>query len=90
MKRRHVIEFTLACAASVMFIGVVALLDEVPTPRYVLWPWVWLALITPVLEELCFRGLVQTELRQRFDRQFGPISAANTPPARTQDTTFGR
>jgi membrane protease YdiL (CAAX protease family) len=77
MKRRHVIEFTLACAASVMFIGAVALLDEVPTPRYVLWPWVWLALITPVLEELCFRGLVQTELRQRFDRQFGPISAAN-------------
>jgi len=77
MSRRHAIEFTLACVASVMFMVGVSLFDEVPTPRYRLWPWIWLALITPVLEELCFRGLVQTELRRRFDRRFGPVSAAN-------------
>ena len=77
MKHRHAIELTLACFASVLFIGAVAKLDEVPTPRYVLWPWIWLALISPVLEELCFRGLIQTELSRRFDRQLGPFSLAN-------------
>jgi len=77
MSHRHTIDFTLACVASVMFVSAVAMLDEVPTPRYVLAPWIWLAMISPVLEELCFRGLVQTELRRRFEGGLGPISIAN-------------
>ena len=42
------------------------------------WPqWLWLVVVTPVLEELAFRGLLQAELRQRLAWRMGRISLAN-------------
>jgi len=77
-ERRHLAEFTLAAIASVILMGGVGLLNKVPTSGPpVFWPWAWLVVASPILEELCFRGLLQTELRRRLGRSYGPISQAN-------------
>lgn len=39
--------------------------------------FVWPALLMPVLEELAFRGWLQTELLSRWPRRLGPLSHAN-------------
>jgi len=77
-ERRHLAEFTLAVIASVIFMWGVGLLKKIPASGPpVFWPWAWLVVASPILEELCFRGLLQTELRRRLGRSYGPVSQAN-------------
>ena len=77
-ERRHLAEFTLAAIASVTFMWGVGLLNMVPTSRpLVFGPWIWPVVVSPILEELCFRGLLQSELRPRLGRWYGPVSQAN-------------
>jgi membrane protease YdiL (CAAX protease family) len=81
-ERRHLAEFTLAVIASVIFMWGVGFLNKMPTSRpLVFGPWVWPVVVSPILEELCFRGLLQAELRRRlghsYGPMYGPISHAN-------------
>jgi membrane protease YdiL (CAAX protease family) len=72
------VEFTLAIIASVIFMGAVGLLNKMPAPPLLAFgPWAWLVVVSPILEELFFRGLVQTEVRRRLGRSYGPVSQAN-------------
>lgn len=73
------LEVTLACIAGVLVLGLAESFMGSAGPLVYpgLMQWLWLVLVTPVLEELAFRGFLQTELRQRLAWRMGRISLAN-------------
>jgi membrane protease YdiL (CAAX protease family) len=72
------LEVTLACVVGVIITGLAGLLLGSARPVYPSFAQgLWLVIATPVVEELAFRGFLQTELRQRLPWAMGRISLAN-------------
>lgn len=72
-------EVTLAAIAGVLVVGLAALFTQTAGPAVApgLAQGLWLVLVTPLLEELAFRGVLQSELQRRLSWAIGRISLAN-------------